>query len=79
MGRPLMPDWFANLVGQIESLSMDSRKDRERLWEVISENMPIRAINDAVTAEITVLVPGYLHDGIRDRIRAVLRSALGAS
>lgn len=30
-----MPPWFADLMRQCEHLSLDSREDQERLWEIL--------------------------------------------
>lgn len=75
-----MPPWFAKLVGQIESLSMDARADRERLWEVLSDNLPHGAVEHAVAThmeEWLVRVGGMTRDEVAE-ILAPLASGITA-
>ena len=43
----MTPSWFSELAGMLEPLGLDSPRDRNRLWEIIHDNIPRKRLREA--------------------------------
>ncbi len=77
-----MAPWFTNMVGQIESLSMDARADRERLFIALMANLPRERIRIALSDHIEewlVRVGGMHRSEVEEVIQALSVGAMLAA
>lgn len=76
-----MSPWFMKVMETCESLSLDSPRDREILWERISEAWPREALGAALSAHLEewlVRSGGMMRSEIVDIIEPLTTSTYAA-
>ena len=76
-----MPPWFQKVLDTCESLSLDNARDRQILWERISEAWPKDAIEAMITDNLVVSpdMEDADHERAIHRIKAAVIAALEES